>query len=180
MSEGSRRCYHVGMWRGGVAKKGVKLSRMVLHFVAFGEGERTHRSWRGGDGFMPRVGARGQAHRRNHHGLVRPHKRDENGLAPRTGNHKGLPLRGGGRGGRMASCLRRNDGWGAGMTDGARRGKGMDSCLRVRAWGMALRRKDHGIAKGMETGWRRERATTRVAPTGRGRGREDGFLPPQE
>ena len=29
--------------------------------------------------------------RGNHHGLVRPHKRDENGLAPGTGNHKGCP-----------------------------------------------------------------------------------------
>ena len=28
---------------------------------------------------------------RNHYGLVRPHKRDENGLAPGTGNHKGCP-----------------------------------------------------------------------------------------
>ena len=42
--------------------------------------------WRGGSNGDTREDFHG-----NYHGLVRAHKRDENGLVPGTGNHKGCP-----------------------------------------------------------------------------------------
>ncbi len=88
MSEGSRRCYHVGMWEGGtVAKKGWKC-RVVLHFVASGRGRGLTAEGAGGAEGMD------SCLRRNDGWGAGMTDGDENGLAPGTGNHKGCPYDG--------------------------------------------------------------------------------------
>ena len=158
MSEGSRRCYHkIGTCGGG--EKGVPLSRLVA-FCCIREGERIHRRGRGGRG-GGRAGIAGD------------------------GQPQGLPLRegDGGWGGRMDSCLRRNDGWGArGL--GFRRGKRaapprssaalsfegrFQTCPYHRPAGDDSPRRARGARRG-ERRDSRGRATTRVAPTGGGTG----------
>ena len=122
---------------------GVKtgcLCLALLHSVAFVEGERDSPQ-RARRGWIPASAGMTMALRRPHMGM-------KTGSRPGTGNHKGCPY---GRGtGREDGFLPRVGARGrpyAGMTGGLAEG-----------------------AEGMETGWRRERATTRVAPTGGGRG----------
>ena len=87
--------------RGGV-KTGC-LCLALLHSVAFVEGERTHRRGRGGDGFLPRVGARGRLSAGMTGGLAKATYGDENGLRRERATTRVAPT-GGGRGGRMDSC----------------------------------------------------------------------------